>query len=186
MMKRATWLVIACGCAFAAIPVHAQDTSAQEVGGPVAGGGGSASGNILGYEASLAASVKPAETPATPPAPEPSGAGGSVGTPATPGPCRRAASIPGVMEASAGEPIELSGILDAVNGTQITITIRTGAKLTLDAAPAMKSGEVTGLVPGRPVAIMGSIAPGGTLRADVVQRSRGGPADWPPDCRPPD
>ncbi|MGH7120125.1 MAG: hypothetical protein ACREFP_14240 [Acetobacteraceae bacterium] len=167
-MQRAIWILLACFCA--AQPAYAQES---------AGGGGSASGQTLGLEAEAAASVKPLlntgiETPAPP----------SPGAAHGPAACPRATAIPGVMEVSPGQPVALYGVLDAMNGNQLTITTEAGVKMTIDAGPALKSGETTILVPKETLSVLGSRGADGTIHADVIRRAKGVPATAP-ECSPP-
>lgn len=167
-MQRAIWILLACLCA--AAPACAEEP---------AGGGGSASGQTLGFEAQAAAAVTP--LPAT-----------AIETPAPPSPaaahapaaCPRAAAIPGIMAVSPGQPVALYGVLDAISGNQLTITTQAGVKMTLDAGPALKSGETTILVPRETLSVLGSRGADGTIHADVIRRAKGLPATAP-DCSPP-
>jgi hypothetical protein len=88
------------------------------------------------------------------------------------------------MTMSEGQPVELSGTISAVQDSQLTITTRTGERIEIDAHPAMTSGMAAVMVPGRPVSILGTVDNGGSIRADVITREKGGPASWVPDCAP--
>ncbi|MBO0732935.1 MAG: PQQ-binding-like beta-propeller repeat protein [Methylocapsa sp.] len=84
-------------------------------------------------------------------------------------------------------PYAVSGILQTVSGSTLTLKKRTGGSATVDASQAMANQAVgTPLNPGVALTAAGSsIDPKGALAADAIYRAKGESGDlWPPDKDP--
>ncbi len=77
-------------------------------------------------------------------------------------------------------PREVYGKIASVDGSRLTIQIRTGT-VQVDAAAAVQAHRVVPLVIGHAVVIRGASDAKGILHADTILRAKESPATWPPD-----
>jgi hypothetical protein len=87
----------------------------------------------------------------------------------------KAASLP------AGAPVEhrLFGLLVSARGTLLTLRLRTGRLLAIDAAGAFARERVSEpLFAGKAAVVEGTFAPNGVFRADAVKRTSSNTAAW--------
>jgi hypothetical protein len=77
-------------------------------------------------------------------------------------------------------PHEVFGAIDTINGSQLTILLRSGKVLQVDATTAIQQERSTQLFIGRPVAVEGTYDAKGTLHADHIYRVKTS-VPWPAD-----
>jgi hypothetical protein len=74
------------------------------------------------------------------------------------------------------------GTIASIDGSRITITLRTGDTLTVDLTAAAKNFRMVIPVVGELVMVTGNMSTDGTLNAESMLRAKG-PASWAPDSR---
>jgi hypothetical protein len=82
--------------------------------------------------------------------------------------------------AAQASPHEVIGAIGTINGSQLTIRLRSGELLHIDATTAIEQARTTELFIGRSVAVQGTYDAAGTLHADHIYRVKA-PATWPAD-----
>jgi hypothetical protein len=79
-------------------------------------------------------------------------------------------------------PHRLFGTLEAVNGTQLIVRLRSGRELKVDASQAFALTRVSEpLFAGKPAIVRGDFVRGGIFRATSVQRGSADAHNWGPD-----
>jgi hypothetical protein len=74
------------------------------------------------------------------------------------------------------------GVITGVNGDHISLSLRTGGTLAVDLTEARNSFQTVLPYVGENVVVSGTMASGGTLKAETMLRAKG-PASWGPDRR---
>lgn len=93
-----------------------------------------------------------------------------------------AAMLPGVAPAlAAPSEHQVSGIVQSVAGSTLTLLTRSGSVVQVDAGPALAAHRVASLVIGGPVSAVGTLDGSGVLQAAAVSRAKASPALWPAD-----
>jgi hypothetical protein len=89
---------------------------------------------------------------------------------------------PQTLKPPAGQasPHEVFGAIGTIDGSRLTILLRSGKLLQIDATTAIEQERTTELSIGRPVAVQGTYDAAGTLHADHIYRVKA-PATWPVD-----
>lgn len=77
-------------------------------------------------------------------------------------------------------PHEVFGAIESINGSQLTIRLRSERLLQVDATTAIEQQRSTQLFIGRPVAVEGTYDAKGTLHADHIYRVKTS-VPWPED-----
>jgi hypothetical protein len=83
--------------------------------------------------------------------------------------------------ATARAPHEITGILVATSGSQLTLRARTGVLVRVDDSAAVRLQRSVDLIVGEPLGAMGSRDAAGILHAKVIVRAKRSSATWPPD-----
>jgi hypothetical protein len=97
--------------------------------------------------------------------------------------CARAVPTPGI-EAAAGPASNVFGKIIELNGAQMTIQTREGQPVTVDVTAALAAHQTTPLLLGRAVDVLGTVGPGGVVRADAIRHAKDSVAGWGVDCLP--
>jgi hypothetical protein len=89
---------------------------------------------------------------------------------------------PQTLKPSAAQtsPHEVFGAIGNIDGSQLTIRLRSGKLVQIDATTAIEQARTTELYIGRSVAVQGTYDAAGTLHADHIYRVKA-PATWPAD-----
>lgn len=110
--------------------------------------------------------------------------------------CIVALAAAAVLGADAAEPVTAAalpsgaprvehrffGLLQSARGTLLTLRLRNGRVIAVDAAPAFASERVAEpLFAGKATVVEGAFAPNGTFVADAVKRTASNPAVWGAD-----
>ena len=82
--------------------------------------------------------------------------------------------------AAQASPHEVFGAIGNIDGSQLTIRLRSGKLLQIDATTAIQQARATELYIGRSVAAQGTYDAAGTLHADHIYRVKA-PRTWPAD-----
>jgi hypothetical protein len=83
--------------------------------------------------------------------------------------------------ANAGAGHEVTGVLVAVKGSQLTLRTRTGRLVRVDDADAVRRQRSVDLLVGEPLGATGNRDAAGILHAEVIVRAKRSPTTWPPD-----
>ena len=76
---------------------------------------------------------------------------------------------------------QIYGTVVALHGTSLSLQLRTGHTIVVDASRALADHRSVLLTPTRPVIVRGTIGANGTVHALTILRSHSMPEYWPPD-----
>ena len=83
--------------------------------------------------------------------------------------------------ATLGAPHEVTGVLVAINGSQLTLRARTGHLIRVDDSDAVRRERSVDLIVGEPLGATGNRDAAGILHAEVIVRAKRSSTTWPPD-----
>jgi hypothetical protein len=76
---------------------------------------------------------------------------------------------------------QVSGTVQAIDGSVVTLLTRSGSTVRIDASPALVAQRVALLVIGGPVSVVGTLDGAGMLQASAISRAKASPSLWPAD-----
>jgi hypothetical protein len=76
---------------------------------------------------------------------------------------------------------EIFATIKTVAGSKLTVATRTGERLRVDAATAIKAKLSVGLLVDEPVRLLGSFDGAGVLKATSIGHAKPSPKGWPAD-----